>query len=180
MEEIKLDIIILQTYNVSNLAIADASVYPEDYIPLIPSISITPPGFNSVEKPFKANDYNVFTAADLIGAEPCTDTPLPDGIWTYKYTNNPAIDYYVEKSFMRIDKIQEKYDSAFMSLDMMECDRKIKAQAKVELSSIYFYIQGSVASANNCAIAQSQKLYEQANKMLNRFVNGGCGCSGTF
>lgn len=180
MAELKLDIIVLQTYNVKNLAVADASGYPDTYTPLVPSIRITPPGFNPVELPFEVNNYNVYTAADLIGAEPCSESPLPDGIYTYVYSNSPANENFVEKSFMRIDKIQEKYDSAFMSLDMMECDRQIKAQAKIDLNTIYFYIQGSVAAANNCAITQSEKLYKQADKMLNRFVNGGCGCSGTF
>ena len=40
---------------------------------------------------------------------------------------------------LALDKIQEKFDNVFMTLDMMECDRAIKAQAKVELSSIYFF-----------------------------------------
>ncbi len=182
MADLRLDIFILQTYNVKTLAVADASTYPnEPPEVLAPSINITPPGFPAVEIPFKVNDYNVFNSISLgISAVDEEIQPLPDGIYRFVYSVSPANENFVEKSSMRIDKIQEKFDSAFMSLDMMECDSAIKAQAKVELSSIYFFIQGSVAAANNCAIVQSQKLYDQANKMLDRFIKGGCGCSGTF
>lgn len=79
---------------------------------------------------------------------------------------------------MRTDKIQEKFDNAFMKLDMMECDMAIKTQQKVTLSSIYFLIQGSIAAANNLASTQSAKLYQQANMMLDNFLKNNCGCSG--
>ena len=79
---------------------------------------------------------------------------------------------------MRIDQIQEKFDSAFMKLDMMECDSAIRTQSKVELNSIYFFIQGAIAAANNCAEVEANKLYTQADKMLNNFIKNNCGCSG--
>ena len=65
-----------------------------------------------------------------------------------------------------------------MQLDMMECDRAIKTQSKVDLTSIYFFIQGAIAAANNCAIIESNKLYNQASKMLNNFMRNGCQCFG--
>ena len=79
---------------------------------------------------------------------------------------------------MRVEKLQEKFDGAFMKLDMMECDRAIKTQAKVDLTSIYFFIQGSIAAANNCAIQEATKLYNQADRMLDNFLKNSCGCSG--
>jgi len=176
-----LDIIVLQTHNVKTLAIADASTYPNEPPQVIsPSIKITPPGFNSVEIPFKVNDYNVFNSVTLEISEVGDEQPLPDGVYYATYSVSPALDNFVEKSFMRVDQIQEKFDNAFMTLDMMECDSAIKAQAKVELDSIYYLIQGSIASANNCAIQVSEQLYAQADKMLDNFINGGCGCGGTF
>jgi hypothetical protein len=79
---------------------------------------------------------------------------------------------------MRVEKLQEKFDEAFMKLDMMECDRAIKTQQKVNLTSIYFFIQGSIAAANNCAIDEANRLYDQANRMLNNFIKNNCYCSG--
>jgi hypothetical protein len=79
---------------------------------------------------------------------------------------------------MRVDQLQEKFDSAFMKLDMMECDAAIRKQQMVDLNSIYFFIQGSIAAANNCAIATANKLYNQANRMLNQFIANKCNCYG--
>jgi hypothetical protein len=79
---------------------------------------------------------------------------------------------------MRVDQLQEMFDSAFMRLDMMQCDLAIKTQQKVTLNSIYYFIQGSIAAANSCAIEESNRLYNQAKKMLINFSNCGCGSSG--
>jgi hypothetical protein len=79
---------------------------------------------------------------------------------------------------MRTEVIQEKFDEAFMKLDMMECDLAIKTQSKVTLNSIYYMISGSVAAANNCAIDTANRLYIQADRMLNNFISNNCGCSG--
>jgi hypothetical protein len=77
-----------------------------------------------------------------------------------------------------VERLQEKFDEAFMKLDMMECDKAIRAQSKVELNTIYFFIQGAIAAANNCAVDEANKLYLQADKMLNYFINNNCGCTG--
>jgi len=157
MADLKLDILVIPTYNVLTLGIADASTYPTD-----------PPVVSSI-----------LTSSNL-GITPVGDPllPLPDGIWKFKYTVTPAYINFVEKTFMRTEIIQEKFDTAFMKLDMMECDRAIRTQAKVDLNSIYFFIQGSIAAANKCAVDESNRLYNQADMMLNNFIRNNCGCSG--
>jgi hypothetical protein len=79
---------------------------------------------------------------------------------------------------MRTERIQEKFDRAFLQLDLIECDRAIKTQSSVTLNTINFFIQGSIAAANNCAEYESNKLYTQANNMLDNFLKSNCGCSG--
>lgn len=179
MPTLKLDLLVIPTYNTQTLGVADASVYPTDP-PLVvsPTIYITPPGFPEVMLDFVPNSVSVYTTETLnITASGDATLPLPDGVYYIKYTVNPAYENYVEKSIIRIDQLQEKFDGAFMKLDMMECDGKIKMQSKVNLSTIYFFIQGALAAANNCAIDESAKLYNQADKMLTNFLNNGCGCS---
>jgi hypothetical protein len=65
-----------------------------------------------------------------------------------------------------------------MKLDMMECDMAIKTQSKVQLNSIYYLIQGSIAAANNSAVVTANKLYAQADRLLNSFIRNNCGCTG--
>lgn len=177
MPTLKLDILVLPTYNKMLLGVADASTYVTP--PVNPTIEITVPSFGTVVLPFTENDYNLFNSESLgITASGADLTPLPDGIYTLKYSITPAITNYVEKTILRVDQLQERFDEAFMKLDMMECDKAIKTQAKVDLNTIYFFIQGAIAAANNCAIDTANKLYAQASMMLNNFVKNNCNCSG--
>lgn len=176
-----LDILVIPTYNTLTLGIADASTYDTNPpVVTAPTIEITIPGFTiPVSLPFTVNDFNIFNSTSLglsLVGEPLI--PLPDGIYYLKYTVAPAYVYYVQKNIMRTEVIQEKFDNAFMKLDIMQCDLAIRTQSKVELNSIYYMIQGSVAAANNCAIDTANKLYIQANRMLNNFIANNCGCSG--
>jgi hypothetical protein len=180
MPALSLDIIIIPTYNTYTLAVVDNSTYPTTPpAPDTPWIQIDIPGFNCYSGPFIPAETNIFNSTDLGITTTGNELPIPDGIYGIKYTVNPAYTYYVEKSIMRVDQLQERYDEAFMQLDMMECDRAIKTQSKVDLLSIYFLIQGSIAAANNCANVTSAKLYAQASNMLDIMIESNCGCTGT-
>ena len=177
MATTKLDILVVPTYNTLTLGIADASTYVGT--PSSPSIEITVPGFGPVVLPFNINDFNIFNSASLGLTDPTAQLiPIPDGVYFLKYTIAPAYLNYVEKSIIRVDSLQEQFDEAFMRLDMMECDMAIKTQDKVDLNTIYFFIQGAIAAANNCAVDEANKLYAQAKKMLNNFKKNGCRCYG--
>jgi hypothetical protein len=177
MSNISLDFVVVPTYNLSTLMVVDASSYPSP-LPSDPTIEVKAPGFDVAIIPFNMNGYNIFTSSNL-GITPVgVNDPLPDGIYHIKYSVAPAFENFVEKSIMRVDKLQEKFDEAFMKLDVMQCDGAVRKQAKEELNTIYFFIQASISSANNCAIVESIKLYNQAEKLLNSFIKRDCGCSG--
>lgn len=172
-----LDFLVINTFNTTTLGVADTSVYTITTV--APTIEIVIPTINTVSLPFTPNDFNIFNSTSLgITAVGATLTPLPDGVYFIKYTISPALTYHVEHNIMRTNKIQEKFDNAFMKLDMMECDGSIRTQSKVTLNSIYYLIQGSIAAANTSAIVTANKLYKQADMMLNNFIKSNCGCSG--
>jgi len=180
MPTLKLDIVVIPTYSTLTLGIADASIYPTDP-PNVSSttIAITIPGFAIKSLDFTPNSFTVYTSSTLGLTQVGTpDLPLPDGVYFLRYSVAPAYENFVDKSIIRVERLQEKFDEAFMKLDMMECDRAIKTQAKVDLNTIYFFIQGAIAAANNCAIDEANKLYTQANRMLDNFIRTNCGCSG--
>lgn len=179
MADLSLDFVVLPTYNKYNMAVVDNSTYPTNPpAPDTPWIEIDIPGFSTYAAAFTPAEANVYNSTDFGITTDTNYVPLPDGVYHIKYTNNPAYINYVEKSIMRVDKIMEMFDSVFMQLDMMECDGAIKKQAMVELNTIYFFIQGSIAAANNCANVQAEKLYAQAYQMLENMKSGNCGCSG--
>lgn len=179
MAALALDLIYVPSYNLKTLMIFDGSIYPTNPPEVVsPTIEITPPGFNTVVIPFTVNEINTFTSLNLQVTTDNTLRPLPDGVYHMKYSVSPAFENFVEKTFLRVDLLQEKFDKAFLTLDMMQCDRAIKEQSKQELVSIYLIIQGAIAASNECANEIAMKLYRQADRMLELFFNSGCGCTG--
>lgn len=179
MADLKLDFVVVPTYNTLTLGVADASIYPASPPVTAPTIQIDVPGFGVVTLPFNVNDFNIYTSTNLgINELSGGMLPLPDGVYTITYSVAPAYQNYVTKNIMRVDQLQETFDNAFMKLDMMECDLAIKKQQKVTLDSIYYFIQGSIAAANTCALDTANKLYNQASNMLNNFIKNNCNCSG--
>ena len=179
MADLKLDILVLPTYNLLTLGVIDNSTYPE-IVPSSPLLTVTVPGFDPIEIAFTMNTTNLYDSLDLgLSSEGDDLQILPDGIYTLKYSVvNVEILTYVEKSILRVDKLQEKFDNAFMQLDMMTCDGKLKKQAKVELTGIWFFIQSAIASANNCDVIGANALYKKADTLLDTFLKNDCGCSG--
>lgn len=181
-----LNFLVVNTFSTLTLGVADTSTYDSGptgasmlvTFPTLPVAVKTLSGASSIAVPFTPNSYNVFNSATLQLTPVGTTTALPDGVYGLTYSIATPSATSVSKSIMRTDKIQEKFDNAFMKLDMMECDMAIKTQQKVTLSSIYFLIQGSIAAANNSAITQSYKLYQQADMMLTNFLKNNCGCTG--
>jgi hypothetical protein len=178
MPTLKLEFLVIPTYNTLTLGVADASTYVT--APTAPTIEFTIPGVSApVSLPFVPDDFNIFNSASLGLTVVGNDLlPLPDGVWIIKYSIAPAFTNNVTHTIMRTDLIQEKFDNAFMKLDMMECDMAIKTQSKVQLNSIYFLIQGSIAAANNSAVVTANKLYAQADRLLDSFIRNNCGCTG--
>lgn len=179
MADLKLDILVIETYDKLTLGVADISTYPVSPPIASPTITITiPNGFDSVSLPFVPNNFNVFNSLTLGLSAPGDDLiPLPDGTYTLIYSVTPSFENFVTKTFQRTNVIQEKFDDAFMKLDMMQCDLAIKTQSKVDLTTIYFFIEGSKAAANECAVDTANTLYNQANKQLCNFIANNCGCS---
>ena len=167
---LQLDIIVPPSYSVNILAVTDASIYP-DSPPLIsaPTIEIEVPNFGKKILPFVPLDTNIFGSDTLGITEVGCQQKLPDGIYHLKYSVAPAYLNFVEKTIMRVDRLQEKFDNAFLQLDMMQCDSALRTQASINLNTINFFIQGALAAANNCAEVEALKLYKQAEICLTHF-----------
>lgn len=169
-----LDFLIIPTYNTKTLGIADTSTYGDGPIQS-PTLQVEVPGFGKVDIPFIPNDFNVITSG-MLELTPIGDplTPLPDGAYTITYSIYPAYSNSTTKSIFRVEQLQEKFDEAFMSLDIMECNGPLKKQSREDLLSVYFLIQGAIAAGNNCAIDVANKLYSQAAKQLSYLAKNNC------
>jgi hypothetical protein len=174
-----LDLLLIDTHSAKSIGIADFSQYPTGYSIVSPTLEIVASGFPPVTIPFTTNSINIFTSSNLnitcVGGEL---DDLPDGIYTIKYSIAPAYEHNVTRTFLRIEHIQEKFDTAFMKLDILQCDGPLRHQKEEELNSIYYYIQEAIACANKCAPELALKLYKKADKMLNYFIQHKCNCNG--
>lgn len=171
-----LDLLYLDSHSVENLIIADISKYPTGYTISTPTIEITVPSFETISIPFTAQGIQIYNS-DALGltSGDCDIVPLPDGIYKIKYSIYPAYKYYVNKSFLRIERLLEKFDKVYVKLDMLQCDLATKYADRKQLNLIWEYIQGAIASANNCAEKQAMELYDRAYKAIDKFTKD-CSC----
>ena len=176
-----LDLLLMDTYSPKTIAIGDSSVYPSGWNVSTPTIQITPPGYGTVTMPFVNGGiqvYNAFSLGLVINDAPeCELGNLPDGVYTFKYSIAPAYTYNVTKQFLRTIQLQSDLDAAFLKLEMMECDGKLKRQKKMIIDDIEYYMAGAIACSNKCALKKATELYNKARKMLDNFIdNLDCNC----
>jgi len=175
---LSLDLNIINTHNIKTIGIADASVYPENFIITSPTLEITPPGYPKVNLPFVAKSVNIFNSNNLlitncVLSEALLST-LPDGFYKVKYSIQPALTNYVEKSFFRIDSLKCKYTKAHLSIDIgcEICDSK--DATKKLLQKVRLLLDGVIASANECDEDSAMRKYKQAANILKSFKNCDC------
>ena len=176
-----LKLIYTETYTLENFGITDISTYPVGPINN-PKINICIPGFGEKIVNFNPNSLNIFNSSKLGITEIGHEQELPDGLYNLKYCIDSTILPSIVKtcktiSFFRISKLQEKFDNAFLKLEIAECDGALKKQELINLNLINAFIQTAVASANNCSEKQAIVLYSKANKMLDKFMISECGCN---
>lgn len=176
MADLTLDFIVTPTYNVNTIGIADTSTYPTTPANVeSPTLEVSIPGFFTVNIPFVPEELNVLNS-NILGITEDTLSPLPDGLYVFRYSITPSYTNYVEKSIMRVVKLQEKFDEAFMKMDLSNCKDPIAKQRKQTLDTIWYFIQGAIAAANSCATEEAIKLYKKADKLLYNFVERGECC----
>ena len=171
-----IDFVVIPTYSLETMGVVDNSTYNTSPPSVTnPTLTVSITGYSDAVITFTPLSTNIVNSTDF-GLT--SGTALPDGMYTIRYAYDPQETNYVEKQLMRIDKLQQKYDTAFLQLEVMECDNQIKAEAKDKMLTIYFFMRGAMSAANVCALDKAIVLYNQAEKMLDAMINRNCGCPG--
>lgn len=171
MAATKLDINLVETYNINTIGFADVSTYKNG--PSGVTMTITPPGWEKVVVDFTPSSVNIYNATHFdINCD--AESPLPDGLYELHYSVAPNTTTFIEKSFFRTALIKCKYARTRLAIDA-KCDcgssRESLEQAMSEIRTL---IEGAVASANQCDTDTAYDKYRMADKMLNRL--SACGC----
>lgn len=164
---VSLNLRIVPSYSLDTLVIRDISEYGNTIISN-PSFEITPPGYPKVNIPFVPKQTNEYTSAHL---EICDADTLPDGIYTVKYSVRPNVNNFVEKTFIKVDKLVCQYEKLLLIL-LEPCDCE---PYRENLHNIKLLIEGSIAAANICDTKMSVKLYKKAKDMIDQATKG-CNC----
>jgi hypothetical protein len=174
----RLNFDIIDTHDFKTLGIVDTSWYNPDITIETPTIEIQAPGYVYSASPFfMVKALNVYNSNGLgITKASCEEelVDLPDGLWKIKYSICPNDKLFIEKFFLKTDKIMCRYTQAFLSLDLnLPSDSEIEKSKRKKLSEIEFYITGAIAAANNQNAKLAHDLYKKADKLLDQW--GQCG-----
>lgn len=178
----KLDLGIVDTHNFKTLGVLDISTYNPMITVEEAKIEITPPGFKLPAEPFfMIRSLNVFNSNNVgLTKATCEEelVDLPDGLWKIKYSICPNDKLYIEKVFLKTDKLECKFAQAFLKLDLSDCDQDNGKCEFEKLQDVEIYIQGAIASANIKDFKSASTLYKKANTMLDELlsIHGGCNC----
>lgn len=174
----KLNFNIVDTHDFKTLGVVDTSWYNPDITVETPTIEILPPGYTVAASPFfMIKALNVYNSNGLgITRASCEEelVDLPDGLWKIKYSICPNDKLFIERFFLKTDKIQCKYNKAFLSLDLENLSDSKQQQKRKDLNEIEIFLNGSIAAANNQNAKLASDLYKKADNLLNRF--GQCDC----
>lgn len=168
---LKLDLDILRNHSTKRIVITDESLYGE-IVPSNATLEITPPGWSKITVPFTPNSANSYTSVNL-GLSCDEYVPLPDGIYHLKYSVFPNSTNFVEKTFMRVDKLICKYGKILLNLQL-EKDCGVKGTDIDKINNIRMLIEGAVAAANDCDNDLAYMLYDKANCLLDQIKKCDC------
>lgn len=174
----RLNFDIIDTHDFKTLGIVDTSWYNPDITIETPTIEILPPGYaNAVSPFFMVKALNVYNSNGMgITKASCEEelVDLPDGLWKIKYSICPNDKLFIEKFFLKTDKIQCKYSHAFLNLDLENTSSEIEKTKRKNLELIELYITGAISAANNQNAKLASDLYKKADNLLNKFDNCSC------
>lgn len=159
---------IIDTHDFKTLGIVDTSWYNPDITIESPTLEILPPGYTYAVSPyFMPRSLNVFNSNGVgITKATCEEelVDLPDGIWKIKYSICPNDKLFIEKFFLKTDKLECRYAQAFLNLDFnLNSDDSLK---KKKLQDVELFITGAIAAANNQDPKLASDLYTKADRLL--------------
>lgn len=169
-----LDLLYLDSHSAQYIALADVSIYPSSTFNIVsPTITIAIPNGQYVVLPFTPRNVNIFDSTDL-GITCDESINLPDGIYSFTYSiGTVPFAYSVVRTFLRTDIIQEKFDSAFLKLDLTNSIETAKKEDKAYLENVNISIQEAIAAVNKGAFEVGTRMYMNASKALDTFLKEG-------
>jgi len=168
------------TNNIKVIRIFDTSIYAEGLGKDCGILSITSPGYNLPVNIEMLPGFNATLTACTLGIQKtgCSEAvqPLPDGIYTIRYSVSPNSAVYVEYLHLRVTQTNNRYHNLLCELEMAACepDADVKEQL-AELRLIKSFIDAAKAKVEYCHDGDAgMELLLYAKKRLDKITNNLC------
>jgi hypothetical protein len=168
------------TNNIRVMRLFDTSLYAEGLPVDCGTLSITSPGFNLPVNIEVLPGFNTVLTACTLGLQTtgCQDAsqPLPDGIYTIRYSVAPNTSVFVEYQHLRVTQTANRYFNLLGELELGTCepDADIKEQLS-ELRLIKSFIDAAKAKVEYAHDPESgMMLLVYAKKRLDKLTSDKC------
>lgn len=180
---LSLDVIETSCENI--IRITDTSVYVLGLAVDCPRLDIWVPGFaqpnyfDSTTSPVLTQDFDIkFSALDLCAPNVTvsSESTLPDGVYTIRYSVSPNDKSYVEYYHLRTTKLTNAYYKELCKLSLEPCEPTAEQKQKMnDLRYVKMLIDGAKAKVEYChSPKQGSEMYDYAKKVLSKYQNGCC------
>jgi len=163
---------VLPTSNCGAMAIVDERSYASDAEGMTLQIQL-PDRENIIETVYQTRGVTVLNSNSLKYTkvrEANQLQDLPDGWYTIKMSICPYDQFWVEKDYYRVCKLQCKWYQALLKLDLNKCDNCYANAYSEKLRQAWFYLQGITANAENNDLQACQDLYKVTNNILDNLL----------
>ena len=166
--------------NIKVLRIFDTSIYSSDLSVDCGTLSIISPGYNLPVNIEVVPNFNLVLTACTLGIQSsgCEDAslPLPDGIYTIRYSVSPNSSVYVEYYHLRVTQTANRYYNLLCDVEMSACEPApdVKEQLN-ELRLIKSFIDAAKSKVEYChELEAGMELIVYAKKRLDRITDNLC------
>lgn len=173
-----IDFSFVDTHTCKTIGILDISYYNPSQVISEPTLQVLVPGYTEpVELTYYVGGTTILNSSNLgiknvLYEEDYID--LPDGAYTVKLSICPHTQFYKERTFYRICKLECLYFTALLKLDFSACTSCFSPDKLDKLKLAKVYMEGIIANTNDCNIKKANELYQTASKILNNLINCDC------
>jgi|694.fasta_scaffold05535_25 hypothetical protein len=176
-----LDFSFVNTHTCNTIGVMDISYYNPAQTITEPIMQVLAPGYtNPVELTYYKEGVTILNSSNLNikkVLDPADYIELPDGPYTIKISICPHDQFYKERTFYRMCKLECLYFKALLELDFAQCSACYSKDKLEKLKLAGLYMEGVLANTNDCNLKEANSLYSKASKILDNLIN--CDCNDT-
>ncbi len=170
-----LDFSFQNTNTCNTLGIMDISYYNPAQSIIEPTLQVLVPGYSTpVELTYYKGGITILNSSNLNikkALDPNDYIELPDGPYTVKISICPHDQFYKERTYYRMCKLECLYFQALLKIDFSQCSTCYSPDKLEKLKLASLYMEGILANTNNCNLKKANELYSKASKILDKLIN---------